>query len=223
MPRRSYTKRLLVEGSDEERLIPWLIEPWLLERHGFGWGATRDEAIVDIEEFKGVKNLLKPGVIEAELKASGLEQLGIIIDADEDLNASWRAVRNRCLRGFSDQLPEELPREGLVVESDSGLRLGVWIMPDNLNSGMLETFLTYLVPDVGSDVYQQALTSVSEAKSVGATFSEAHNDKAIIHTWLAWQDPPGRQLHQAVKERILDPDSVLSRVFVDWFLRLYQL
>ncbi|MEZ5941542.1 MAG: DUF3226 domain-containing protein [Planctomycetaceae bacterium] len=218
MARRIYTKRLLVEGRDEQRLIPELIE-----RNGIVWGETRDEAIIDIEEFNGVENLLKPGVIEAELKASGLEELGIIIDADEDLEARWQAVRNRCLQEFSTQLPEELPQDGLVVERESGLRLGVWIMPDNLNNGMLETFLTYLVPDQGNTVYQHALTSVSKAKSIGAPYSESHEDKAIIHTWLAWQNPPGRQLHQAVIERILVPQSDRSKSFVDWFRRLYRL
>lgn len=218
MAKRTYEKRLLVEGRDEQRLIPELIE-----QNGIDWGETREQSIVDIEEFNGIDNLLKPGVIEAELKASGLKHIGIIVDADEDLSARWQAVRNRCLKEFSSQLPETLPKGGLVIENESGLRLGVWIMPDNLNKGMLETFLTYLVPDDGDVVYQKVLKSVSEAKAIGAPYSKSHEDKARIHTWLAWQEPPGRQLHQAVIERILDARSERSKPFVEWFRKLYGL
>ncbi len=39
--------------------------------------------------------------------------------------------------------------------------------------------------------------AVADARSLGAPCIEAHVSKANIYTWLAWQDPPGRQLHQA--------------------------
>lgn len=49
-----------------------------------------------------------------------------------------------------------------------------------------------------------------------------HHDKADIHTWLAWRDPPGRQLHDAVKQRILRPDSPHAAPFVRWFRRTFD-
>ncbi len=52
---------------------------------------------------------------------------------------------------------------------------------------------------------------------------DAHQHKADIHTWLAWQNPPGRQLHQAVMERILDPKHPKAQIFVNWFRDLYDL
>ena len=52
-------------------------------------------------------------------------------------------------------------------------------------------------------------------------FKDVHKTKAVIHTWLAWQDEPGPQLHEAVKHRVLDPKKPESRAFVDWFRRLF--
>ncbi len=66
--------------------------------------------------------------------------------------------------------------------------------------GMLETFLTYMIPDENEPIWNYAKTVVMEAKNLSAPFIENHTDKANIHTWLAWQNPPGRQLHNAVME-----------------------
>ncbi|WP_411729037.1 DUF3226 domain-containing protein [Pseudanabaena sp. UWO310] len=44
-----------------------------------------------------------------------------------------------------------------------------------------------------------------------------------MYTWFAWQDPPGRQLHQAVKETVLDPKHPNAQKFVKWFRDLYGL
>lgn len=217
MSRRLCHKRLLVEGKDEQRVIPELVE-----HNGISWGETRDTAIVDIEEFNGIDNLLKPGVIEVELKASGIQRLGIMVDADADLGKRWDAIRCRCEQAFPS-LPTLFPSSGLIAENAAGLRLGVWIMPDNMSRGMLETFLSYLIPSEQDPVYVAAQESVEKARSIGAPCSPAHLSKANIHTWLAWQDPPGRQLHQAVMEKILSPNSKHAKPFVDWFRELYGL
>lgn len=217
MRKRPNPRRLLVEGRDEQRLIPELIE-----RNGIIWGNTRDAAIVDIEEFDGIKNLLKAGVIEAEIKASGLQQLGILVDADDDPAIRWNSVRDRCLKSFPN-IPSELPADGLIVENQAGLRLGVWILPDNQNSGMLESFLCGMVAESGDTIYQHAVACVTNAKAMGAPFLPVHEEKARIHTWLAWQNPPGRQMHDAIIQKILIANSVSSRLFVEWFRRLYGL
>ncbi|HEY9646069.1 MAG TPA: DUF3226 domain-containing protein, partial [Chroococcidiopsis sp.] len=62
-----------------------------------------------------------------------------------------------------------------------------------------------------------------ESRNQGATFTDAHRDKANIYTWLAWQNPPGRQLHEAVRERILNPTHPQAQLFVTWFKALYDL
>ena len=217
MSRRDNHRRLLVEGRVEQRLIPYLVE-----QNGIPWGETRDKAIVDIEEFNGVDNLLKPGVIEAELKASGLRHLGIVVDANASLSSRWQAVRRRCVHSYPN-LPDELPHDGLVIGNSTGVTLGIWIMPDNASRGMLETFLCFLLPNQSDPVFEHAAEASHRAKELGAPYTDAHESKARIHAWLSWQDPPGRQLHEAVAERILDPSSENAQPFVDWFRRVFEL
>ena len=94
-------------------------------------------------------------------------------------------------------------------------------MPDNRFRGMLEDFLIRLIPDEYGALYGLAQSCVAEAARNGASFKDTHMRKAEIHTWLAWQDEPGSQLHEAVKHRVLDPTKPESRAFVDWFRRLF--
>ena len=215
---RSSPRRLLVEGADDERVIPEL-----MEANGVIWGEKKEDAVVKIESYDGIENLLAKGAIETELKASGLKMLGVMVDANGDAAEIWSRVRNRCLTSFPE-LPKTLPEKGLIAQVENGKRLGVWVMPDNRSHGMIETFLTYLVPKKDDPVLRWAEKACAEAsKSHRAPYKDVHADKAKIHTWLAWQDPPGRQLHDAVKHRILQPKSAHAAPFVKWFRSLYEI
>ena len=216
MPSGYKPNKLIVEGEEDKRVIPQLIEA-----NGIPWGETKKEAVVNIEAY-GNDDFADATFISTELKASGLKALGLMIDADDDLNARWQSVRNACLKSIPD-IPEQLPATGLIHSTDSGIRFGVWIMPDNQTQGMLETFLTYLIPDESEPLWQYAQEVAKEAQNKGATYIDSHSDKAYIYTWLAWQHPPGRQLHDAVKQKILDPNHPQAQSFVNWFKQLYDL
>lgn len=135
----------------------------------------------------------------------------MLLDADDDALAAFASIRTLCLRDFPE-LPVAPSVGGTVTEHD-GRTLGIWVMPDNQRRGMLETFLGLLVaPD--DAVWRHAIAARSEAVARGAPVKATHHDKADVHTWLAWQDPPGRQLHDAVKQRILRADSAAAAAFV---------
>lgn len=209
-------KKLIVEGDQDKRVIPQLIEA-----NGIKWGETKEEAIVDIESY-GSDQFIDETIISTELKASGRTAFGLIIDADNSLNARWNSIRNACSKSIS-ALPEEIPESGLICLTNTGVKFGVWIMPDNKAKGMLETFLMYLIPDEKEFIWQYAQEATKVAKDKGASFIDTHYDKAYIYTWLAWQAPPGRQLHNAVMERIFNPTHPKAQVFVSWFKQLYDL
>ena len=204
-----------MEGATELRVIPEL-----MEANGVAWDLD-GEPVVHIEPNNGVEELLKKGVIESELGASGLQALGVVIDANGDAERRWTQMRNRCRYAF-ERLPDEIPENGLEVDHRGGARFGVWIMPDNRFCGMLEDFLIRLIPDEFGPLHDLARSCVAEAARSGASFRGVHKKKAEIHTWLAWQDEPGRQLHQAVHYRVLDPRKPDSRPFVNWFRHLFR-
>ena len=118
--------------------------------------------------------------------------------------------------------PKTSQRAAWTFSHSDGPRFGVWIMPNNQFSGMLEDFLIQLIPDDSQRLYELAQNCVSEAARHAAPFKEVHKKKAEIHTWLAWQDEPGPQLHQAVHHRVLDPEKPESQSFVNWFRSLFD-
>ena len=210
------TNRLLVEGQTDKRVIPEL-----MENVGVTW-TSNGKPKVYIEASGSVGEILKPGVIEAELRASGLEALGIVVDANGNASNRWSEIRTRSSAEF-DELPTEIPEEGLICSHAEGVRFGVWIMPNNRISGMLEDFLIGLIPQDSQELLNFAKSCVSGAREKGAQFKCSQTTKAELHTWLAWQDEPGRQLHQAVNYRILDARSPNSAPFANWFRQLFQL
>ena len=113
-----------MEGETDKRVIPYL-----MEENGVAWPRPPNHS-VDIEAYASVDNILKPGVIEAEIGASGLEALGVVVDANGDAAARWKRVSTWCGSEFSE-LPDRIPAEGLEVVHSRGPRFGVWIMPDN--------------------------------------------------------------------------------------------
>jgi hypothetical protein len=107
----------LVEGGADKRVIPHL-----MEANGVKW--TRGDEPVTITAQGSVGQILGPGVIEAELRATGLEALGVIVDADSDAAARWSAIRARCRSEF-DGLPTDIPAGGLNTLHATGVRFGV--------------------------------------------------------------------------------------------------
>lgn len=216
---RPHPRLLLVEGADELRVIPQLVE-----KAGIPWGGRNepDRWPAKIVDFDGVENMLLPGEIGAQLNSPGLVALGIVADADNDAAGRWADIRRQAEPAFGP-LPEDLPAGGLVISNAAGLRFGVWLMPDCGPPGMLETFLATCVPDPTGGLWPFVVAHCDTAKSDhSAPYLVAHIDKARIHAWLALQDPPGQQLHAAVMQNILRPGSPEADRFVRWFRDLFQ-
>lgn len=214
MIRRAQQRLLFVEGKTELRLLPYL-----LEANGISW--PKGEEPVFIKEMGGFENFWTDRVIHTELKTAGLDAVGLIFDADEPEDHRWETVARYC-RSFAPDLPNDPHIGGWITPStvDGGPRFGVWMMPDNQSRGYLETFLDVLVPD--QPLWSYADEVVTAALAHGARFDATRRrDKAKIHSWLAWQEEPGKQLHEAVAHRTLEPTSPNAAPFVDWFRRLF--
>jgi hypothetical protein len=55
----------------------------------------------------------------------------------------------------------------------------------------------------------------------GVRFKEVHESKARIHTWLAWQEEPGKPVGQAITARYLDANMPHVRQLLDWIRELF--
>jgi hypothetical protein len=219
IPQENY---LIVEDSDLQYAI---VE--LMKAHLPRWGKDERDWLVKVKVARGVNDVLNHEGLFTELKESGLRVLGIAIDADDRPTERWRSISNFCHKAMA-QVPDDCPAEGLIVErivGENGIvaRFGAWIMPNNQSEGMLEDFCRELVPAGNEQLLTHAAASVSEAKRIGAPFNPRHTEKALLHSWLAWQDPPGERMGRAIAQRILRHDAESAKPFVAWFRNPYRL
>lgn len=215
---QNHARKLLVEGKDDQYAIAEL-----MAKH-IHWGANENEWPVFIEAAGSDRELLDPSFISAQYKIRNLECLGIIIDADDSFEARWQQLRGVFIANeLGYELPETFPDKGLICEHENGRRIGIWIMPDNCSRGMLEDFLKFLVPTASQELWEHAKTATEKAKTQGASFIDKHESKANIHTWLAWQNPPGRPFGLALLQGTLESHTSAAMAFVKWFVELFQL
>ncbi len=203
-------KILLVEGNDDEYVLRHLCR-------------SRDVGLIDeIRSHGGVEELLRSIPVYLNFSGEG-DIVGIVIDADTDLAKRWRSLRDRLTNLGYPSVREDPDPQGTVLEppADKLLpRVGIWIMPDNRTAGMLEDFLLFLVPP-DSRLYGHVQASVNSIPEGEQCFKETDKSKALIHTWLAWQEKPGRPLGTAVTARFLDPNVTQVDILVAWLRRLY--
>jgi hypothetical protein len=211
--------QLIVEGQDDLFAIAWLMRAFVDWPEGKG---SKASAPVYIHDGNGADEILRDEYLPVFLKSPVLKAAGIVLDADAVPRGRYQSICQRCVGQFPS-LPVELPKEGLIVENVQKKRLGIWIMPDNVSDGSLETFLKWLVPNRHDAAWKHAETSVQQARGMGCPCRDAHLEKANLYTWLAWQDPPGQNPGLAIAKKILDPQCPGAAPFVAWFTKLYQL
>ena len=136
----------------------------------------------------------------------------------------WQSLSDR-LSPYGYQIPDEPKSEGFVHASyDIYPRIGIWLMPDNLQSGMLEDFLKLLIrPDDLLSPFVEEVLSKIEGQDIPTRYDrDIHRAKAFIHTWLAWQKEPGRPMGTAITATYLDHNAKLCLRFVGWLNRLFN-
>lgn len=203
--------RLLVEGSDDRHSVIHL-----LARHGFDWDDARTIRPF-VKETEGIDKLLE--AFPVTLKTSH-QRIGIIADANGSPLDRWAQFRNRALEVGVD-LPARPDPDGTVVDGlREGMRIGIWLMPDNSSPGLLEDFLRSLVPEEDG-IWTYAEEVVPQARQRGAKCKVGDHLKSTLHTWLAWQEEPGLPFGTAIKAQVFRHDSEDALRFVGWFRRLF--
>ena len=206
-PVEKYESKFLLEGNDDLHVV-WAI----CEKY-------RIAETFDVIQYGGIGNLFKQVPVRIKLR---VPNLGILLDSDSSIAARWTELKN-LLKPFGYQIPDEPNLSGTVLISNQhSTRIGVWLMPDNSLNGMLEDFARILIPvnDTLLPVAERVLEEIELSKI--AKFSNIHRSKALIHTWLAWQESPGTPMGQAITKSYLDHNHELCVAFVDWLNRLFN-
>lgn len=215
MPRpRTPEAYLLVEGKEDQRVITHLCL-----RHGLPTFAIREPG--EDGGASGIDELLAG--ITRRLREPHVRTLGIVVDADQDIAARWQALRARIAPFGYGSLPTAPDGAGWVSSEPGLIRVGIWMMPDNRLPGILEDFVAQLIP-TGDALLGKAETTLREIEREGLRrYAAPQYPKALIHTWLAWQEVPGQPMGLAITARALSHDTPLAGAFVAWLRRLFEL
>ena len=173
-------KVLLVEGPDDMHVVGHLC-------------AARGIGPLDaIVPSGGVDNLVS--AFKVRLKESDIQVLGVLVDADTNLKSRWASICDILLMAGYRSVPNGPNPEGTILQAPEKTllpRIGIWLMPNNQTSGILEDFLGLLISD-GRELFDHAKSSLDGIPPTQRRFSDAARPKALIHTWLAWQAEPGK-------------------------------
>ena len=201
-------KVLLVEGQNDCHVVLALCGAYAVPKT-FGIYACGS----DTQALKRINALIsgaEPPVV-----------IGLVLDADKpDVATRWQSIQDK-LKQYDYALPAFPEPAGTIIEPVSEKpRLGFWLMPNNRNQGMLEDFCLEMILPKEVETANRCV-QIAEAEGC-SSFKEVHRSKAIVHTYLAWQDEPGKPLGQAITANSLRPNTTTAQIFVDWLTQLFR-
>ena len=216
-PDKNNPFKLYVEGIDDLAVITSI---WIYHnsKHRF-FVMQYDE---ENNRILGIDHILK--LFSTRLKVADFQRLGIVVDADfadsgRGITHRWASLKGILVNaGYAP--PDDIDPGGLVLEKD-GLRVGVWIMPDNASEGMLEDFVASMIGE-GDPLLARATGCVDAIPDPDRKFPGNHRLKAIVHTWLAWQEEPGKPFGIAIQNKSLDAKSTAASSLLAWLNKLYE-
>lgn len=202
-----FVKKLLVEGNDDHHVILALCEKFRIAQ------------TFDIIDCEGIDKLSNQ--IPIRFKQSEIQTLGFIIDADSGLINRWHSLRSiLILQGLI--VPDILPNNGLIINMPGKIKIGVWIMPNNNLNGMLEDFVSFLIP-IGDDllpIVNSVLEDIEQRQL--NRYSPIHKSKALIHSWLSLQEEPGSPMGLSITKRYLTTDEDTCTRLIGWIDELFN-
>ena len=202
---KNISQYLLVEGKDDQNVIWALCQKFRL---------TKNFAV---EDSQGFEKMLPE--ISVRLKQSNIRTLGIVVDADTALESRWQSLQSEFAKS-NIILPNALPQDGFLKDYEE-IRIGIWIMPNNQISGMIEDFIQFLIPK-DDKLLPLVDKHLEEIEKLGLNkYKRIHKSKTRIHAWLALQEkytPMG----QAITVNYLTTDEQNCKLFLDWLKELFN-
>ena len=104
---------IVTEGKDDVHVIKHLLAHYEIP-----------EDVIDFKSYEGIEPLLK--ALPTQLLQSGLNRLGIVVDADVDLANRWEALRYRLREAGFEPLPLVPSPAGTLLQMEDKPVVGVW-------------------------------------------------------------------------------------------------
>lgn len=205
---------LLVEGKSDMIVIRELCKQIGLEVN------------FDVKHENSITELKK--ALPVYLKSTNSRQkIWVIIDADRNFEGAWQSIKNILIKTNKYNIDGrmDLPKEGIIIHPKDkyDIIVGVWIMPNNEDIGMLEDFLMHLIPN--EDELRKKVVSIvmnidENRNAYEGVFKNVHKSKAEVYTWLALHDTPGESLSVAIQKKMFKTNIELCHNFKIWLNQL---
>ena len=203
------TSLLLVEGRSEENAIREFYKQWKID---INFDISSEGSITKLKtSFK------------MHLKSSNiLRKLWVIIDADASYACACQSIRDILERSGKYNPPLQLCSNGLILTpiDENDLVVGVWIMPNNQDVGMLEDFMMGIIPEDNMLLHEAETVLTNIEKKNIQKYKNVHRAKAKLHTWLACHDDPGDSVNVAIRKNLFSQDKELVIAFRAWLMEL---
>ena len=203
MPGTGLERVLLVEGPDDEHVVRQL---------------CRRQSVPDfsIKVAGTVETLLS--TVGAEMLAPGRESVGVLIDADDNLQGRWDELVER-LSEEGIRIPALPNPAGTIVNIVDGPPIGIWVMPDNGSSGELEDFVQKMIP-AGDAVWPKSQAYINQIPVELRKFRPGKVLRAQVYAWLATREIPGR-MGAAIGAGDLAMNGAQVQGFLEWLRNLF--
>lgn len=200
VPNDAPSRVLLVEGVDDKHVTDHLLQ--------------QNNSKFEILDKGGIDPLIN--AIEAEVRAPSRKVVGILVDANDSVKSRWMAVATQ-LRKADIVTPEEPDPAGTII--DSAPRVGIWLMPNNQESGELEDFVARMIP-TNDTVWPLSEKYVNGIPNDARKFKPGKTLRAKVHSWLATREEP-RKMGAAIGAGDLNVAAPEAVRFVEWLRRLF--
>jgi hypothetical protein len=178
-----------------------------------------------LKSVKGVRNVRK--TLVQQINDPTVTNVGIIVDA----NSKGTKARFDSIKSTLNQYLPAVENWDFVANSPAGwvadvapnFRVGLWVMPNNKDSGYFEHFLTELIDpeDASFLAAQEMLAKIQEGEN--QRFSDLRARKALLALFLAIQEEPGMSAVTALRKGLLRHKHPVARFFVDWYENTFAL
>ena len=170
----------------------------------------------EIVDKGGLEKLLAS--IGPELKAPGRRALGIVVDANDDIEARWAAVTDRLGRA-GIEVGDRNPSGTIVHGTSRDPDVGLWIMPDNRSPGELEDFIAAMIPRDDS-VWPLSRAYIDGIPAESRLFRTRKELRAKVHAWLATRKRP-RPMGLAIGAVDLEVGGTVCVELTTWLRRVF--
>ncbi len=209
---------ILVEGTNDAGVLTNLLKKNGLNVIKQKDSTDKEDEIVILHQggYQNLRRNLPTAILLSE------SSIAIVIDADTSLENRWKSITDKLREIGYQGFPAKPDLEGTVNNLSKSLpKVGIWIMPNNTESGKIENFLKTLVPksDNAESLWKFAETTIENLPI--RLFKEKDKEKAEVASFLAWQSKPGVSMATAIEESIFASNTQEAQNFVDWLKRLF--